>query len=170
MNEIALEVTRPADAPGFDRGKRRAALLSLLMIGAVLWPIQENWQAKPRDNFPLSYYPMFSNKREAVEIFFYLVGRDAQGGRHYIPYRWIGDGGGNQTRRQIRKIMNDGRGNDLAKAVAKRVAKRDQSPWTEITSIAACKGEYDVDAFFHGKKEPVSEQIKGFAQVERRTR
>src|SRR5262245_49850109 len=107
MNDTTLEVTRPADAPGFDRGKRRAALLSLLMIGAVLWPIQENLRAKPRDNFPLSYYPMFSNKREAVETFYYMVGRDAKGTRYQIPYRSIGDGGGNQIRRQLRIIMND---------------------------------------------------------------
>ena len=170
MNEANSEVAAPVEAGGFDRGKRRAALVSLLMIGAVVWPVQENWRDKPRDDFPLSYYPMFSNKRDPVETFWYVVARDAQGKRHYVPYRTMGDGGGNQTRRQIRKLMNDGRGNDLAKAVAKRLAKREQPPWSEIMSVTACKGKYDVDAFFDGKKEPISEEIKGFAQVERRAR
>jgi len=167
MKDTILEFPRPPEA-GFNRGKRRALLVSLAMIGAVLWPIQQNWRDKPKDDFPLSYYPMFSNKRDPVETFYYLIGRDAQGMRHHVPYAWIGDGGGNQVRRQLRKIINDGRGSDLAKSVAKRIAKKERAPWSEVISVAVCQGKYDVNAFYHGHKEPVSEKVKGFATVERR--
>lgn len=168
MNNTASELTLPPDVSGSNRGKLFAALFSLAMIGAVFWPIQQNWRAKPQDNFPLSYYPMFSNKREAVENFFYLVGLDAQGVRHQIPYRYIGEGGGNSVRRQLRKIIGEGRGPELAKTVAKRLAKKNTSPWSEIVSVTVCTGKYDVDAFFHGKKETVSENVKGSAQVKRK--
>ncbi|NJM08485.1 hypothetical protein HC891_23350 [Candidatus Gracilibacteria bacterium] len=36
---------------------------SMVLVGAVLAPLIENWRAAPRDNFPLSYYPMFSARR-----------------------------------------------------------------------------------------------------------
>ena len=167
MNDIP-DNPKPVTSPeGFTSAKRLAAYFSAALVGAVLWPIQQNWRDKPRDNFPLSYYPMFSNKRDAVETFYYVVGKDAQGQRHYVKYQWIGDGGGNQVRRQLRRIINEGRAQELAHKVAKRVAARDNSPWTDVVSVEVCKGKYDVDAFFHNRKEAVSEKVTAFAQVER---
>jgi len=168
MNENPSLAKQPESPSGSDRGKRRAAYASIVMIGAVLWPIQQNWRDTPRDDFPLSYYPMFSNKRDAIETFYYIVGQDAEGKRHQVPYSWIGDGGGNQVRRQLRRIINEGRAPELAQKVAKRVAKRDAPPWSQVVSVAVCTGKYDVDAFFHNRKEPVSEKIRASAQVERR--
>ena len=169
MNNANENAPQLESVPEFNRGKRVAVLSSLALIGAVLWPIQQNWRQDPHDSFPLSYYPMFSTKRDPIEIFYYMVGTDAQGNRHYIPYKMIGTGGGNQVRRQLRKIMNEGRAPDLAKAVAKRLARRDDSPWSEIVSVAVIKGKFGVDDFFHGKKSPVAEQIKGTCAVNRKT-
>src|SRR5262245_18946920 len=108
MNDNAPPIPSEA-APLFEAGKYRAALLSMALIGAVLWPLHENWQSKPKDSFPLSYYPMFSNRRDVVETFYYVLGIDAEGKRYQIPYKMIGEGGSNQVRRQLRKIMNEGR-------------------------------------------------------------
>lgn len=152
----------------FEPGKRRAALLSMALVAAVVWPIQENWQKKPKDSFPLSYYPMFSARREAVETFYYALGIDAEGERHQIPYKMIGDGGGNQVRRQLRKIMNEGRAPELARSIARKLARSDSERWSKIVTIQVCRGKYAVDDFFRGKKEPVSETITGSAPVERR--
>lgn len=172
MNSMNTQPETPveeSDRAAFSGRQRRAALFSLALIGAVLWPVQENLRKEPRDNFPLSYYPMFSNKREPIEEFWYVVGRDAHGQRHYVPYKWIGDGGGNQVRRQIRRIMNEGRATELAENIAQRVARRDRPPWSEVASISVIRGKYSVDDFFHGRKEPVSEKIGGIAQVKRST-
>jgi hypothetical protein len=166
-NEPSTLVPAP-EVPGLDRGKRMAVLVSLAMVGAVLWPIQQNWRKNPKDNFPLSYYPMFSAKREAIEDFWYAVGRDAEDKRYFVPYTWIGVGGGNQVRRQLRRITNEGRAPELAKSIAKRVGRRDSPPWSQVVSVAVVRGQYSVDDFFHGKKEPVSEKINGFANVERK--
>src|ERR1051326_6890547 len=168
MNMHAQEITRNPGEADASRGKSFAVVLSVAMVGAVLWPIQQNWRENPRDNFPLSYYPMFSARREAVETFYYLVGHDARGARHYIRYKLIGSGGGNQVRRQLRKIINDGRAPELARAVAKRLARQKNSPWSDIVSVSVCKGKFAVDDFFHGRKEPVQEQVKGSCAVKRK--
>jgi hypothetical protein len=153
--------------PDDRAGNRWGALLSVTMLGAVLWPIQQNWRATPQDSFPLSYYPMFSQKREATESFFYVVGRDAQGKRVIIPRQWIGQGGQNQVRKNLRRIINDGRANDLARSIAKRLAKENEAPWSQIVSVSVVSGQYVMDDFFHGVKEPVSEDTLGTSKVKR---
>ena len=155
------------DASGMSRGKRLAALASVAMIGAVLWPIHQNWRKQPHDSFPLSYYPMFSAKREPVEFFYYLVARDEQGARYYVPYQFIGPGGHNSNRRQIRRIVNEGRAADLARSVAQRLGRRDELPWSKIVTVSVVRGKFAVDDYFHGKQAPVSEQIKASWPVER---
>ena len=119
-----------------DRGKIPAGVLSLALIGAVLWPIQQNWREKPRDNFPLSYYPMFSAKRKAIESFYYLAGHDEHGTRHLIPYKFAGAGGLNSTRRQIGRIVREGRADELARSVARRLARQEKAPWSQIVTVA----------------------------------
>jgi hypothetical protein len=162
------DIAQTGGSPETEYGKFKAILLSLAMIGAVLWPIQQNWRDKPRDNFPLSYYPMFSAKRDAIETFFYLVGLDAEGGRHFIRYKLIGSGGGNQVRRQVRKIVNEGRASDLAHKVARRLARQDDPPWSSIVTVNVCRGKFAVDDYFHGKKDPVEEQVKASCEVKRK--
>jgi hypothetical protein len=130
MNATLSTSDQLEDTPLFEPGKYRAALASLVLIGAVLWPIHENWRKNPRDNFPLSYYPMFSARRDAVETFYYVLGRDAEGARYQIPAKMIGTGGGNQVRRQLRKIMNEGRAPELAQSVARKLARNDSPPWS----------------------------------------
>ena len=167
MNITATEPNRSDGASGFGRGKLRAALMSLMLVGAVLWPIQENWREKPRDNFPLSYYPMFSAKRKAIESFNYLAGHDQHGTRYLIPYKFAGAGGLNSTRRQIGKIVREGRADELAQSVARRLARQEKAPWSQIVTVAVVTGNYVVDDYFHGRKEPVSEKLRATCPVER---
>ncbi len=158
----------PRNSPsGLSRGKRRAALASLAMIGAALWPIQENWRKDPHDSFPLSYYPMFSAKRRAIETFNYLVGHDAKGKRYLIRHSFAGHGGLNSVRRQINRMVREDRANDVAHMVATNLATRDQGKWSKIVSVAVVTGRYKVDDWFHGRKEPVSEKIMASCKVER---
>src|SRR5437773_2327725 len=105
MNETNQDPAPPEATSGLNGGKRVAFLSSLVMIGAVLWPVQQNWRKPPHDSFPLSYYPMFSAKREAIETFHYLVGRDAEGKRYLIPHSFASAGGLNAARRQINKLI-----------------------------------------------------------------
>ena len=79
MNQTAPDLAEPRGACTLTGGKLWASLLSLALIGAVLSPIRQNWRPKPHDSFPLSYFPMFSARRKAVESFYYLVARDENG-------------------------------------------------------------------------------------------
>jgi hypothetical protein len=140
------------------------------MVGVVLWPAHQNWRTNPQDDFPLSYYPMFSAKRDETENFYYVVARDDHGNRFQVPHQWIGDGGGNQVRRQLRRIVNEGRAPQLARQVARRLAHRTDLPWSAITSVKVCSGRFAVDEYFHGHKDPATEQVHGSAEVERNKR
>jgi hypothetical protein len=169
MKDSSLKLSEHCGESAPDRGKVPATLLSLALIGAVLWPLQQNWREKPRDNFPLSYYPMFSAKRKAIESFNYLAGHDEHGTRHIIPYKFAGVGGLNSTRRQIGRIVREGRADELAATVARRLARQEKAPWSQIVTVAVVTGSYGVDDYFHGRKEPVSEKIRASCPVERRT-
>jgi len=168
-NESSAENRLPASATAnsTERGKRPALLFSLALIGAVLWPIQENWREDPHDSFPLTYYPMFSARRDPVEVFYYVVARDAAGQRHFVPYGMIGDGGLNQVRKQLNRKVREGRAGEVAQAVAATLARRARAPWSQIESVEVCWGKYAVDDYFRGKKEPVMEKIKASAPVRR---
>jgi len=60
------------------QGKGLASGFSLLMTCAVLWPIVENWREDLTDSFPLSYYPMFTEKRAEKARVTYMVGFGAR--------------------------------------------------------------------------------------------
>jgi hypothetical protein len=167
MNTIESNRTAPVDSPGVERSKRIAVLASLLMVGAVLWPVQQNWRETPKDSFPLSYYPMFTAKRRPVETFYYLVGYDGAGNRFYLPHTFAGDGGHNAVRRQVNKTIREGRAEELAQKVAGRLAERKTGKWSRIVSVDVMKGRFSVDDYFHGKKDPVSEVIQASRVVER---
>jgi hypothetical protein len=167
MKDNDPKISGEDGASGLSRSKRMAALASVAMIGAVLWPIQENWRKDPRDSFPLSHYPMFSAKRKPIETFNYLVGHDEQGKRYLVQHSFASEGGLNSVRRQINRMVKKKRADDVAKKVAKRLAERESGKWSKIVDVSVVTGRYHVDDYFHGRKEPVSEKIRASCAVER---
>lgn len=142
-----------------------AGLLSLLMLCAVLWPIQENWQTAPKDNFPLSYFPMFSAKRAKTQKLHYVVGYDENGIRRNISYKLTGKGGFNQVRRQIRKYAKNGRGDELLLKTAQKMSTK--SKYRDIACIELVEGKYHVERYFlSGQKSPVSEIVIAHQTIE----
>ena len=149
------------------RRKLGAACFSLVLVGTVLSPIQENWKETPHDDFPLTYYPMFSAKRDRVETFYYVIGRDRQGNRHHVTHKIIGPGGLDQVRRQLNAQVRNGDADRVARTVAAKLAAKDRPPWSEIETVEVCRGRYSVDAWFRGGKLPVTEEVKASCAVER---
>jgi len=147
--------------------KAFAALLGCLLMGAVLSPIVQNWRAIPKDNFPLSYYPMFSEKRGAIYIVSYLVGLDGEGNRQLIPHQFAGTGGFNQTRRQINKLEREGKSDVLCRAVAGKLARKAVSPYNGIVTIRVVTGRFRFADYFAGKKAPLNERVRASCQVVR---
>ena len=59
--------------------KPLAAVFSIVMLAVVASPIVENWKTPAHDDFPLSYYRMFSEERADLQRITYLVGIDTSG-------------------------------------------------------------------------------------------
>lgn len=152
--------------------KRFAGGFSALMICAVLWPVQQNFRAKPRDSFPLSYFPMFTAKREGQSKVTYMLGITAQGERLLIPYKFAGNGGFNQVRRQINRRVKGGRAAALCQSVAKRLAKKvsqkENHPLAGVVTVQIVTGRYRFAEYFAGNKTPLSEKVHCSCAVARR--
>lgn len=153
---------------GFFDGKGFAAGVSLLTVGAVLWPVVQNWREEPEDNFPLSYYPMFSKKRRKSASVVYLVGVDGKGKRHLIRYDHAGPGGFNQVRRQIRRLVQEGKAEDLVRLVGTSIVQRDDGRYADVTTVEVVTGRYDLDEYFVSRRKvPASETVHASLLVER---
>lgn len=136
-----------------------AAGLSVLLLAAVLWPARLNWRARPKDSFPLSYYPMFSARRRERVRLLHVDGLDARGRRYPIPYRHLGSGGLNQVRRQLGATVRAGRGEALCQDVATRLARRPDGPLGAVVTVQILSGRYAWDTFFSGDPAPLKERV-----------
>lgn len=140
----------------------------MALLALVTMPVIENWKRKPKDSFPLSYYPMFSQNRDGRTTLTYILGSDQAGNRHFIPYHRAGTGGMNQVRKIIRKQAEyDPTG--LCQRVAKAVSRQNKAPDIRIDTVRIIRGEFILDHFFAGNHVPErSEEICACA-VERKS-
>ena len=147
------------DDGSLAREKGFAGVFGALLIGAVLLPVVQNWREQPKDGFPLSYYPMFSLKRSDSSTVRYLVGIDADGGRHLLPHTYAGTGGLNQVRRQINKVVRGGKADTLCKLVAARVAQGDEERFAGVVTVQVVVGRYRLNDYFADKRGSVWERM-----------
>ena len=147
------------------RGKTGPLLLSAVTLLTVLAPVRENFSSKPVDSFPLSYFPMFSDRRTATFTGQTLFGVDAQGRRVRLPYRFAGSGGFNQVRRQIRAKVKDHQTDDLCRTIAGRLARRSRSAPAGVRFIQVATVTHHVDSFFAGDRNPAKEKIHSTCPV-----
>ncbi len=150
-------------------GKLLAGLFSLAILVATLSPILQNWQEKPKDSFPLSYYLMFSAERPKNYPVNYFVGLDSRGNRYVISHKLAGKGGFNQTRRQINKVVRENRSADLCQKVAANLAAQHDPAMQEVIKVQLVKGIFRFDDYFGGDKKPRRETVLAEAAVERGT-
>ena len=149
-------------------GKLLPALFSVFLVLLVFSPIIENFRAKATDGFPLSHFPMFTSKRDATENVTHLVGLDADGNRHVIPHRFAGTGGMNQVRKQIRKSARDKEdAPKLCQTVAENVAERRGERYAKIVKVVVVSGDYNLNDYFAGAKNPVEEKVRVDCEVRR---
>jgi hypothetical protein len=141
--------------------------LSLLMLAVVMSPVVENWREEPRDSFPLSYYPMFTERRGETTRVSYLAGFDQQGNRQVIPYFLIGTGGLNQVRRQIPKLIDRRQANELCREVSARIARRRIEPYSSMVTLRVVTGTYGLANRYAGEKAPISEHVHARCDVKR---
>ncbi len=149
-------------------GKTLAVGFSLVLAGATLAPLTEHVRETPRDDFPLSYYPMFTARRGAIEEVVYMKAIDDRGVGRPLPYKIAGAGGLNQTRRQIGRIVRDGRADELCRAIAVKVARGGKYSLADVVEVQVVTGEYHLASYFTGaSRVPVKEVVHATARVER---
>src|SRR5262245_8118110 len=143
--------------------------LSVAIVVAVLSPVVQNWKRPPRDGFPLSYYPMFTEKRGETERCTYMVGLDASGKRYPLRYKLVRWGGGlNSVRRQINRLVQKGQADELSHRIAARVAASKKPPYSQIVAVEIVTGTYSLNEYFTGKsKAPLKEIVHARCDVER---
>ena len=157
---------RPARPAHKASPKWVASLLSVVLLGAVLFPIVENWQETPRDDFPLSYYPMFSFEKSDRQRVNYLVAYDTAKNRFLLPYWYAGLGGLNQVRRQMTKLIDRGQAPRLCRNVASRVARSGALP-SDLSTVEIVTGTFQMTQFFAGNRTPVAESVRAQCPVPR---
>lgn len=160
--EVVVSRERTAD-------KRLAAVFSLALIAVVVSPVIENWRTPSHDDFPLSFYRMFSEVRSDTQRVTYLVGLDRQRNRVLIPYQYAGSGGMNQVRRQINRQVEQGSARTLCQRVATRVA-RAGSRLPELRTVEVTTGTYRMSEYFRGNQAPISENVSARCTVARSRR
>jgi hypothetical protein len=147
-------------------GKRVAALFSVAMLVVVASPVVENWKEQSRDDFPLSYYRMFSEERTDRQRLNYVVGLDAQGNRYVLPHKYVGTGGMNQVRRQMNRLVDQGRASSLCATAAARVA-RAGSRLRDVQRLEVITGTFRLSEYFAGQTAPDMENVRARCSVSR---
>lgn len=149
--------------------RRGPVLLSVCALAVVLSPITQNWSRAPHDNFPLSYYPMFSAKRGAEYKTPTLVALNDKGERTVLSYEVAGSGGFNEVRRQIRSRIEHKKAKSLCRKVAKRVVRDETLRGQNFTNIQIITATHNIDAYFAGNKTPVEEKVHATCPVMQET-
>ena len=148
--------------------KTAAVLLSAGLMITVLAPVAENLRATPEDTFPLSYYPMFSFKRDSLYSVYHFVGRDSENESINIPYKMVGTGGFNQVRRQVNKMVKEEKEVELIQKVAKKLERTRVEPYSLIEEVSLVKGTYHLEKYFStDKQQPVRLKVIASQNIER---
>ena len=170
MNNDVGSPVRGASIPDTEITTALAGLLAGALLTAVALPMRRlgSGQTQVRDSFPFSHYPMFSAKRKDHYWVTHLVGVDADGTTRPLHYSYLGTGGLNAVRRQVRRRVRDGDGPELAERAGALLARRDREADRTVVRVHVVRGRYLVDPFMRGA--PAEEfttklQVRGTADV-----
>jgi hypothetical protein len=143
----------------FRFNRTTAKFLAVIGLLAVASPVWQNWRDVPRDSFPLSYYPMFSQDRGQTVDVIHIVGFDSERTRHVIPITFAGDGGFNQVRKQINRTYAQGRLQSMCEQVGRRLTASEADPYADIVEVLIVRGTFKISDYFAGKKHAVREEV-----------
>nr|MBA3282298.1 hypothetical protein [Acidimicrobiia bacterium] len=140
------------DEPLPTAERNLAVAVSVALVAAVLGPLRQQGRVRPRDGFPLSYYPMFSARRTGQLTVTHLVGVDTCRVSRPLCSSLHGAGGMNQQRKQLRRLARRSHGERVVTRVAARIAAR--ADHDDLVEVRLVTGTYDTEAWFRGDHEP----------------
>ena len=147
------------------RGERwRALALSVALVAIVIWPVVRR---PPRDSFPHSTYPMFSENRAPVADIEVVVGRTLDGRDITLSPELIAGTeevivAGSLVRTSVRRGPDAA--SDLCHDVAQRIAG--QGP-PDVDEVVVRTDRHDAIAWFQGDRAPLERTIHSSCQVVR---
>jgi len=135
-----------------------AAVVSLLLVGATLWPLL---RSPYDDSFPLSTYPMFASRRETLQTYSYALGQTATGGRRMLKPAVVGTNEVLQALRVIERAVAGRKGElaQLCDSIAARVAS--DHDFADVVTIRIVTGTHDaVEYLARGRIGTESERAR----------
>jgi hypothetical protein len=138
---------------------RIASIVSAVVVLAVLWPVRQNFRAEPVDDFPLSYFPMFTDLRNGRTTLTHPIGIRADGTAIDLHYKTVSSSGMNQVRRQINKRVREEGAEPLCEKVAERVRKSKDPALNGLVAVAIVEDRYEFETFFGGDPRPASRDV-----------
>ena len=133
-------------------GKLLAAAFSIAVLGAMSSAVVQNWRERPRDSFPLSYFPMFSSRLNDLQTEHYIVGRDARANRYAIHHRYIIPGGSvvRIRRETIRAMVRREQSAQLCRNVSRTLAERKPRPLRSVVILEVVTGTFSLSEYLRG--------------------
>lgn len=131
--------------------------MGVVAVGAVLLPLTRDVGG---DSFPLSNYPMFTERRPAVTRIERAIGVDADGAEHVLSPRLIG---GTVEVIQAAQTLYDAIRGGTADALCAEIAGR---VGLEIVEVQVVTERYDVvEALRSSDPQPVSREVHASCSV-----
>jgi hypothetical protein len=144
---------RPDERPGEGgeaKARRRAALRNALVgLAASAALVSPVLSREPRDGFPLSTYPMFSEHRERELTLVHAVATFDGGDRKPLPPRLLGTEEVLQARSLLRRSVEAGEAAELCARVAQRLRAEGPRPaFKAAREVEVRTDVYDVLSYY----------------------
>ncbi len=136
-----------------------AVAFSLAFAAAVLSPL---FRSPPRDSYPLSNYPMFSGRLDAVNDVHTAVGLTPEGERQLLNPVVIG--GSDEVMMAVQTVgdaIAAGRADDLCDDIAARLAGRGSA--LAVVEVVT-ERHHSVD-YFRGLRDPLAVEVRASCRV-----
>ncbi len=133
-----------------------ALVVSVGFAVAVLSPL-----TRDADSYPLSNYPMFSHRIDAVNDVRTVIGRDRDGARRLLSPQLIADSDEVMIALQtVYDAIGGGAADDLCATVADRLDDA-----AGISRVEVVTERYDTVAWFRGERDPLSVRVHAACEV-----
>ena len=126
------------------------ASICIICLLIVASPITENWKDDPKDDFPLSYYPMFTHIWGGSTFVTYFIGVDKNKNYYSIPHIYVIPGSSfNTVRKQIIKIVRNGQAKQLCNFAARELRKVTVEPYSKTIALGVITSRINIEEFMN---------------------
>jgi len=130
------------------------AIICVLSLIVVASPVVENWKEKPKDDFPLSYYPMFTKIRGDSTVVSHLYGIDENDNYYPIPHTILSERSGfNSFRKTVSKIIKNGQAQKLCNLASAKLNNFEVAPYNKISVVEVVTSKINIEDFMNKKFE-----------------